>query len=530
MKRLFLVVMLLQVLTITAFSQISNPPPNQRFTQMIEQGSAPSTPSSGRARLYFDTTATPLLKYVTDDGTIVTVVTSASGGVTGSGAANQLTLWSGASTVTGSALLTYATGANALVDVVTTTASANTPHGFTTHQFSADTVGSGVYGFKARGTSGSPAEVSNGDTLLQLSALGYNGTAAAYAFASQITFSVDGVPGASRVPGAINLLTDNGSASATRWQIQATGNLIAPTDNTLDFGASGATRARTGYFGTSVVAPVGTFATSISAPIHTATQGSISSSAPFISHTATWSTTGTYVDYFVNITDSGPANNASLLMQLQVSSSNVLSLTKGGALTITGSLVTGASQDIKWSGRSGFQSSANGLIELLNAAQTGFTRLNFGPATSSFAAIGVNGTTLSTTLGDGTTGGAFTVNGQFTSNAASIQTVITLTDASTIAVNSALGNNFRVTLTNNRTLGAPSSPVNGQAIVIEVIQDGTGSRTLAYTSGAGGYAWGTDLTGCTISSAANSHSFVTFRYNSTIDRWYGVGCLVGFTT
>jgi hypothetical protein len=38
-----------------------------------------------------------------------------------------------------------------------------------------------------------------------------------------------------------------------RWYLQATGHLIADTDNTLDIGASGATRPRTGYFGTSVV-------------------------------------------------------------------------------------------------------------------------------------------------------------------------------------------------------------------------------------------------------------------------------------
>src|SRR5688572_26503468 len=35
----------------------------------------------------------------------------------------------------------------------------------------------------------------------------------------------------------------------------ATWNLIWPSDNTFDIGASGATRPRTGYFGTSVVTP-----------------------------------------------------------------------------------------------------------------------------------------------------------------------------------------------------------------------------------------------------------------------------------
>uniref|UniRef100_A0A6M3J9J7 Putative tail collar domain protein n=1 Tax=viral metagenome TaxID=1070528 RepID=A0A6M3J9J7_9ZZZZ len=45
-----------------------------------------------------------------------------------------------------------------------------------------------------------------------------------------------------------------------------TGNLLF-TDNTYDIGSTGATRPRTGYFGTSVIAPVGTFATSVSTPL-----------------------------------------------------------------------------------------------------------------------------------------------------------------------------------------------------------------------------------------------------------------------
>lgn len=39
------------------------------------------------------------------------------------------------------------------------------------------------------------------------------------------------------------------------WSFSTSGHFIAGVDNTYDFGAAGATRARTGYFGTSVVAP-----------------------------------------------------------------------------------------------------------------------------------------------------------------------------------------------------------------------------------------------------------------------------------
>lgn len=64
---------------------------------------------------------------------------------------------------------------------------------------------------------------------------------------------------------------------------------------------------------------------------------------------------------------------------------------------------------------------------------------------------------------------------------AQTQSVTTLTDAATIAVDFALGNNFTVTLGGNRILGNPSNmPGAGktQSGQIIVIQDGTGSRTL----------------------------------------------------
>ncbi len=61
-------------------------------------------------------------------------------------------------------------------------------------------------------------------------------------------------------------------------------------------------------------------------------------------------------------------------------------------------------------------------------------------------------------------------------------TVVSLTDAATIAVDLSLGNNFSVTLAGNRTLGAPTNVTAGQSGVIVVTQDSTGSRTLAYNS------------------------------------------------
>lgn len=60
--------------------------------------------------------------------------------------------------------------------------------------------------------------------------------------------------------------------------------------------------------------------------------------------------------------------------------------------------------------------------------------------------------------------------------------VVALTDASSIATDLSLGNNFSVTLGGNRTLANPTNLTAGQAGIIVITQDGTGSRTLAYGS------------------------------------------------
>lgn len=63
--------------------------------------------------------------------------------------------------------------------------------------------------------------------------------------------------------GAIDFATGDvggsGSAQATatsKWRVLGTGHLIAPTDNTYDFGADTATRARNAYVGTAVYTPL----------------------------------------------------------------------------------------------------------------------------------------------------------------------------------------------------------------------------------------------------------------------------------
>lgn len=88
--------------------------------------------------------------------------------------------------------------------------------------------------------------------------------------------------------------------------------------------------------------------------------------------------------------------------------------------------------------------------------------------------------------------------------------VVTLTDAATIDINAALGNNFRVVLGGNRTLANPTGLIDGQVFNVRILQDGTGGRTLAYGSMyafPGGAA-------PVLSTAADALDFMSCQYDA----------------
>lgn len=75
-----------------------------------------------------------------------------------------------------------------------------------------------------------------------------------------------------------------------------------------------------------------------------------------------------------------------------------------------------------------------------------------------------------------------------------------LSDAATVAIDLSLANQYRLGLGGNRTLGVPTNIVEGQQGIINVYQDPTGSRTLAYAwvyQWAGGVAASLSTPGCT---------------------------------
>ena len=82
-----------------------------------------------------------------------------------------------------------------------------------------------------------------------------------------------------------------------------------------------------------------------------------------------------------------------------------------------------------------------------------------------------------------------------------------LTDGATITPDFAVANMFRVQLAGNRTLANPTNLVEGQSGSIDVVQDNTGSRTLAYQ-------WGWDFVGGTVptlSTAARAKDKIVYQ-------------------
>ena len=91
--------------------------------------------------------------------------------------------------------------------------------------------------------------------------------------------------------------------------------------------------------------------------------------------------------------------------------------------------------------------------------------------------------------------------------------------------NAALSSTFRVTLTGNATLATPTNAYDGQKVSWEFIQDSTGSRTLAFS---GDFAFGTDVTGATLTTTANKRDFLGAIYNATTGLWYVISFVKGY--
>jgi hypothetical protein len=106
-----------------------------------------------------------------------------------------------------------------------------------------------------------------------------------------------------------------------------------------------------------------------------------------------------------------------------------------------------------------------------------------------------------------------------------ITEVETLVDGVTIATDVALGNQFTVTIAGNRTLSAPTNPVDGQKVIWAITQDAIGSKTLTLDPI---FVFGTDVTAFIQSTAPNLTDYLGAIYNSTTSQWTVVAIARGF--
>ena len=104
--------------------------------------------------------------------------------------------------------------------------------------------------------------------------------------------------------------------------------------------------------------------------------------------------------------------------------------------------------------------------------------------------------------------------------------VVNLTDAATIAVDASQGNDLRVTIAGNRTMGNPANPADGQQIIFQVTQGSGGSFTLAWASA---YEFSPGLAQPTLSTTAGQTDLLGFVYNAAKGTWLLAAFLNGFS-
>lgn len=88
---------------------------------------------------------------------------------------------------------------------------------------------------------------------------------------------------------------------------------------------------------------------------------------------------------------------------------------------------------------------------------------------------------------------------------------VALTDGATISTNAALGNDFSVTIAGNRTMANPTNLVSGGTYQWEIIQDATGSRTIAWGAT---FKW-PGASAPTLQTSAGAKDLISCLYDGT---------------
>jgi len=104
--------------------------------------------------------------------------------------------------------------------------------------------------------------------------------------------------------------------------------------------------------------------------------------------------------------------------------------------------------------------------------------------------------------------------------------VVNLADAAPIAVDASLGNDFRVTIGGNRTMGSPANPAPGQQIIFQITQGTGGPYSITWDTG---YEFSVGLPQPALSTEAGQTDLLGFIYNAAKSRWLLAAFVNGFS-
>ena len=322
-------------------------------------------------------------------------------------------------------------------------------------------------------TVGSQNVVSSNDTVGALQFAGSDGTA--FIRAASIFAQVDGTPGTNNMPGRLVFSTTaDGAATPTeRMRIDSSGNVGVGSISltAYRFRIGGNITGSTTAYGISPDVTVSSDVTSTALGFHTniATQAATFTLANLRHYSARQSTIGlnstvtNQFGYYVDSTLTGATNNYGFYSNIPAGTGDWNFYANGTATNYFGGNTIVEVTD---------NTNAALRITQLGTGNALLIEDSTNPDSSPFAVDATGNTNI------GTTGVAAKL--YVSGNAA--QNIAALTDAATIAVDMGTANNFSVTLGGNRTLGNPTNLLPGQSGIIYITQDGTGSRTLAYSS------------------------------------------------
>ena len=311
-------------------------------------------------------------------------------------------------------------------------------------EYADDTVDTGpvLAGYRTRGTLASKTVTGASDLAIGLSGRFWDGSA--YIIGGQILIQSSAAHTGTSSPTEIVFQTTAAASQVAtdRWFISSDGHLLGSTDNTYDVGASGATRPRSGYFGTSLNVGNGITVSTDNGDI-IAGDGT---------RELDWDASANSL----SLTPASGANTSTL--NLGVTSSY-------GALTIVTNGENSGSPDITISGTDGSNGTATSNMRINGGNQSGT-----GGGGTIFLTAGncVN-------AGSGA-GSVFLYTGDNTSNAAFTRGSILFYGANATV---GRGAQLSVTAGDGTTEGGPISIVTGDA------SSGTGGGNLALITGSG---------------------------------------------